>query len=47
MDVVARSLREFGVEPVPAENPFWADNGGVLFPDPDWWRVALMPRPVY
>ncbi|WP_454199982.1 VOC family protein [Nocardia sp. Marseille-Q1738] len=44
---VAQRLGEFGVEPVPAENPFWAANGGLTFPDPDGWRVVLMPRPVF
>lgn len=43
----ARRLGEFGVEPVPAENPYWAANGGLTFPDPDGWRVVLMPRPVF
>ncbi|WP_433198526.1 VOC family protein [Nocardia sp. CA-107356] len=44
---VASRLGEFGVEPVPAENPYWAANGGLTFPDPDGWRVVLMPRPVF
>ncbi|MEU1550859.1 VOC family protein [Nocardia sp. NPDC005745] len=44
---VAQRLGEFGVEPVPAENPYWTDNGGLTFPDPDGWRVVLMPRPVF
>ncbi|MFX0579793.1 VOC family protein [Nocardia nepalensis] len=44
---VAQRLGEFGVEPVPAENPYWAANGGLTFPDPDGWRVVLMPRPVF
>jgi catechol 2,3-dioxygenase-like lactoylglutathione lyase family enzyme len=43
---VAQRLGEFGVEPVLAENPYWAANGGLTFPDPDGWRVVLMPRPV-
>ncbi|MEU2092636.1 VOC family protein [Nocardia beijingensis] len=44
---VAQRLGEFGVEPVEAENPFWPANGGLTFPDPDGWRVVLMPRPVF
>ncbi|MFD0365173.1 VOC family protein [Nocardia sp. GCM10030253] len=44
---VAWRLGEFGVEPVDAENPYWAENGGLTFPDPDGWRVVLMPRPVF
>ncbi|MET8873698.1 VOC family protein [Nocardia sp. NPDC004278] len=44
---VAQRLGEFGVQPVPAENPYWAANGGLTFPDPDGWRVVLMPRPVF
>ncbi|MFI2476265.1 VOC family protein [Nocardia xishanensis] len=43
----ARRLGEFGVEPVSVENPYWADNGGLAFPDPDGWLVMLMPRPVF
>ncbi|MFR9752925.1 VOC family protein [Nocardia sp. 004] len=46
-DEVAGRLGAFGVEPVSAENPFWAANGGVTFPDPDGWRIVLMPRPVF
>ncbi|MFE5476993.1 VOC family protein [Nocardia sp. NPDC056541] len=45
-DVVER-LGEFGVEPVPVENPYWAANGGMAFPDPDGWIVMLVPRPVF
>ncbi|MET8774322.1 VOC family protein [Nocardia sp. NPDC050713] len=45
-DVVQR-LGEYGIEPVPLENPYWAANGGLGFPDPDGWLVVLMPRPVF
>lgn len=45
-DVVER-LGEFGVEPVSVENPYWAANGGMAFPDPDGWIVMLVPRPVF
>ncbi|MEV6432698.1 VOC family protein [Nocardia sp. NPDC051463] len=46
-DDVAQRLGDFGVEPVLAENPYWAEHGGLTFPDPDGWRVVLMPRPVF
>lgn len=42
-----RRLGEFGAQPVPAENPYWATNGGMAFPDPDGWIVMLVPRPVF
>jgi catechol 2,3-dioxygenase-like lactoylglutathione lyase family enzyme len=45
-DAVER-LAEAGHEPVPPENPFWTDNGGLTFVDPDGWRLVLMPRPVF
>lgn len=47
MSEVARRLTEFGVESVEAENPYWVANGGLTFPDPDGWRVVLMPGPVF
>ncbi|MFE7802955.1 VOC family protein [Nocardia sp. NPDC057440] len=47
MYYVAQRLGDFGVEPVAAENPYWAEHGGLTFPDPDGWRVVLMPRPVF
>ncbi|WP_223884761.1 VOC family protein [Nocardia colli] len=47
MSAAARRLTEFGAEPVEAENPYWTANGGLTFPDPDGWRVVLMPRPVF
>ncbi|MFI5717156.1 VOC family protein [Nocardia sp. NPDC051750] len=40
-------LGEFGAEPVPTENPYWAANGAIAFLDPDGWQVVLMPRPVF
>lgn len=43
---VVQRLGEAGLEPVPPENPYWTDNGGVAFEDPDGWRIVLMPRPV-
>jgi catechol 2,3-dioxygenase-like lactoylglutathione lyase family enzyme len=39
----ATRLREFGHEPVEAENPYWAGIGAVTIPDPDGWRVVLAP----
>ncbi len=47
MYAAVQRLGEFGVEPVEAENPYWAANGGLTFPDPDGWRVVLMPKPVF
>ncbi|MGA6206477.1 VOC family protein [Nocardia testacea] len=40
-------LGEFGAEPVPTENPYWAAQGALAFPDPDGWQVVLVPRPVF
>ncbi|MEW2354291.1 VOC family protein [Spirillospora sp. NPDC029432] len=45
-DAVER-LAAAGHEPVPAENPYWTDNGALTFADPDGWRVVLVPRPVF
>ena len=42
---VAQRLGAAGHQPVPAENPYWTENGGITFEDPDRWRVVLMPRP--
>lgn len=47
MHAAVRRLGEFGVEPVPAENPYWEANGGITFADPDGWRVVLMPKAVF
>ncbi|WP_433659930.1 VOC family protein [Nocardia sp. CA-128927] len=47
MSDVARRLTEFGVEQVAAANPYWVANGGLTFPDPDGWRVVVMPQPVF
>jgi catechol 2,3-dioxygenase-like lactoylglutathione lyase family enzyme len=47
MHAAVYRLGEFGVEPVPAENPYWEANGGITFPDPDGWRVVLMPKAVF
>ncbi len=44
---VVERLAEFGAEPVPAENPYWAAHGGITFEDPDGWRLVLMPRKVF
>ncbi|MFC4946897.1 VOC family protein [Pseudonocardia sp. GCM10023141] len=45
-DVMER-LGTAGHEPVEPENPYWTDNGGFTFEDPDGWRVVLMPKPVF
>ncbi|MFC6013613.1 VOC family protein [Nocardia lasii] len=47
MGEAVRRLIAFGVEPVEAENPYWAATGGVGFPDPDGWIVMLVPQPVF
>jgi hypothetical protein len=44
---VAARLATFGHRPVPAENPYWTDHGGITVEDPDGWRVVLMPAPVF
>jgi catechol 2,3-dioxygenase-like lactoylglutathione lyase family enzyme len=36
-------LRGHGLEPVPAENPYWSRRGAVAFTDPDGWVVILAP----
>jgi len=42
---VAARMAALGHRPVPAENPYWDDKGGVTIEDPDGWRVVLMPAP--
>jgi catechol 2,3-dioxygenase-like lactoylglutathione lyase family enzyme len=39
----AERLREFGVEPVEPENPYWSGVGALTFEDPDGWRVVIAP----
>lgn len=41
----AGRLAALGYEAVPAANPYWEAQGAVTVPDPDGWRVVLMPRP--
>jgi catechol 2,3-dioxygenase-like lactoylglutathione lyase family enzyme len=36
-------LSSHGHSPVPAHNPYWARLGAVTVPDPDGWRVVLVP----
>ncbi|MET0993458.1 MAG: VOC family protein, partial [Mycobacterium sp.] len=43
---VVHRLGAAGHEPVEAENPYWEENAGMTFEDPDGWRLVLMPRPV-
>ncbi|GGG19330.1 hypothetical protein GCM10007304_36560 [Rhodococcoides trifolii] len=45
LDGVCRRFADRGQEPVPPANPYWTDNGAVLFEDPDGWLVVLVPRP--
>lgn len=39
----AARLAALGHEPVQAENPYWAQVGAETVPDPDGWRVVLVP----
>jgi len=43
---VAARLGDLGHRPVEAENPYWAGVGAVSVPDPDGWRVVLVPAPL-
>jgi catechol 2,3-dioxygenase-like lactoylglutathione lyase family enzyme len=47
VDAVASRLAAVAGAPVAAENPYWPQNGGVTFEDPDGWRVVLMPARVF
>ncbi|WP_249124561.1 VOC family protein [Saccharopolyspora erythraea] len=47
MHEAVRRLGEAGHEPVPMENPYWAEHGALAFADPDGWRVVLVPKPVF
>jgi catechol 2,3-dioxygenase-like lactoylglutathione lyase family enzyme len=43
-DAIRRAVQRLGqggYEPVPSENPYWAEKG-VTFEDPDGWRIVLM-----
>ncbi|MFG3252703.1 VOC family protein [Streptomyces sp. NPDC048172] len=42
-DRAVAHLEARGHTPVPATNPYWPDNGAVLFQDPDGWLVVLAP----
>ena len=35
------------MNPLQAENPYWAAAGAMTFEDPDGWRVVLVPKPVF
>lgn len=41
---IADRLLALGHPRVPAENPFWTDQGAVTIEDPDGWRVVLTPE---
>jgi catechol 2,3-dioxygenase-like lactoylglutathione lyase family enzyme len=41
IDLMAQHLRALGNEPIPPENPYWAERG-LTFEDPDGWRIVLM-----
>ena len=36
-------LQRHGHVPVTAENPYWERVGAITVPDPDGWRVVLVP----
>jgi catechol 2,3-dioxygenase-like lactoylglutathione lyase family enzyme len=36
-------LLRHGHRPIEADNPYWARVGAVTVPDPDGWRVVLVP----
>lgn len=40
-----RHLSELGYASVEPENPYWSEHGAVTIPDPDGWRIVLMPKP--
>jgi catechol 2,3-dioxygenase-like lactoylglutathione lyase family enzyme len=41
-DAVQAVAARLGVDPIPSANPYWAEHG-VTFPDPDGFRVVLVP----
>jgi catechol 2,3-dioxygenase-like lactoylglutathione lyase family enzyme len=43
VDDATRALRARGVQPDADQHPYWADNGGVTFRDPDGRRVVYAP----
>jgi catechol 2,3-dioxygenase-like lactoylglutathione lyase family enzyme len=44
VQAVVDRLTSHGHPPVAADNPYWARIGAVTVPDPDGWRVVLVPR---
>lgn len=38
---MSERLAQLGHQPVPPENPYWAERG-LTYEDPDGWRVVLM-----
>jgi catechol 2,3-dioxygenase-like lactoylglutathione lyase family enzyme len=44
--MVAQRLRGAGIDEIELDNPWWGHNGALAFPDPDGWRIVLMPIPV-
>jgi catechol 2,3-dioxygenase-like lactoylglutathione lyase family enzyme len=43
IDARVQRFAAMGYHPVPSENPYWDERGAVTIPDPDGWRVVLMP----
>lgn len=41
IDHIVARLQEHGYQPVPPENPYWAEKG-ITFEDSDGWRIVLM-----
>ena len=42
IETFTNRLLQMGYPPVPSENPYWEDHGGVTIEDPDGWRIVLM-----
>jgi catechol 2,3-dioxygenase-like lactoylglutathione lyase family enzyme len=43
---VVHRLGDKGHVPVELDNPWWREHGAFAFPDPDNWRIVLMPKPI-
>jgi len=42
-DLLRTVVARLDADPVPPENPYWADHG-LMFQDPDGFRVVLVPE---
>ncbi len=43
LSAACRRFADYDQSPVTAANPYWTDNGAVLYEDPDGWLVVLVP----